>query len=215
MNDFLQYAVSGGPVMWLICAMGIVAAAVFCERSFQLHRERIDSRDFLAGIFNAMRRGNAGEAVALCEETPGPVARLAALAIRRRDEPRDRLAADMEDAERIEIGRMERRLAVLAMVSAAAPVAGLIGTLQGLLSSLLAYRAALPLADQSGIADGLALGIATTIAGLVVSLPAQLGRHVLLVKIDRLALDLRDARAEFLHFIFGDGSAAPAGGAAP
>ena len=214
MNEFLKYAVSGGPVMWLICAMGIVAVAVFCERSFQLHRERIDSRDFLAGIFNAMRRGNAGEAVALCEETPGPVARLAALAIRRRDEPRDR-PADMEDAERIEIGRMERRLAVLAMVSAAAPVAGLIGTLQGLLSSLLAYRAALPLADQSGIADGLALGIATTIAGLVVSLPAQLGRHVLLVKIDRLALDLRDARAEFLHFIFGDGSAAPAGGAAP
>ena len=200
-----EWIVSGGPVMWLICAMGLVALAVFCERSLQLHRERIDARDFLAGIFNALRRGNSGEALALCEETPGPVARMAALAIRRRDEGPDRLAADMEDAERIEIGRMERRLAVLAMISAAAPVAGLAGTLQGLLSSLLAYQAALPLADQAGIADGLALGVATTLAGLVVALPAQLGRHVLLVKIDRLALDLRDARAECLHF-FGGGN---------
>lgn len=193
--------------MWLICAMGLVALVVFCERSLQLHRERIDARDFLAGIFNAFGRGNAGEALALCEETPGPVARLAALAIRRRGEPRERLAADMEDAERLEIARMERRLAVLAMISAAAPLAGLVGTLQGLLSSLVAFRAALPLADQAGIADGLAIGIATTVAGLVVAIPAQLGRHVLLVKIDRLAIDIKDARAECIHF-FGEGGGA-------
>ena len=201
-----EFFASGRPVMWLICAMGLVALVVFLERALQLHRERIDSRDFLAGIFNAMRRGNDGEAVALCEETPGPVARLSALAIRRRDEPRERLEADMEDAERIEIGRMERRLAVLAMISAAAPVAGLVGTLHGLLVSLAAYRAALPMADEAGMIEGLEIGLVTTIAGLVVSLPAQLGRHVLLVKIDRLALDLRDARAEVLHFLSGRGA---------
>lgn len=186
--------------MWLICAMGAVACCVFCERAFQLHRERIDGRDFLSGIFTALRRGNADEAVAICEETPGPVARIVALAIRRSDEPLERLEKDLEEAEKSEIARMERRLAVLAMVSSSAPLAGLAGTLQGLLQSLLAFRAALPLADQAGIAGGLALGLATTIAGIVVAIPAQLGRHVLLVKIDRLAIDVRDAKSECIHF---------------
>ena len=201
-----QYLIDGGPVMWLICAMGAVACSVVCERAFQLHRERIDARDFLSGIFTALRRGNAGEAVAICEETPGPVARLVALAIRRRDEPLPRLEKDLDEAEKAEIARMERRLAVLAMVSSAAPLAGLAGTLQGVLQALLAYRAALPVADQSGIAGGLALGLATTIAGLAVAIPAQLGRHVLLVKIDRLAIDIREAKSECLHFLGGFGN---------
>lgn len=198
-----EYLISGGPVMWLICAMGAVSCAVFCERALQLHRERIDSRDFLSGIFNSLRRGNSGEALALCEETPGPVARIVALAIRRRDESLEKLESDMSEAESAETARMERRLAILAMVSSSAPLAGLTGTLQGVFQSLLAYRDALPLADQSGIADGLALGLATTIAGLVVAIPAQLGRHVLLVKIDRLAMDIREAKSECLHF-FGE-----------
>ena len=88
MPEFLR---SGGPVLWLILALGAAALVVFLERSLQLHRDRIDSTDFLQGIFNALRRGNDREALALCEETPGPVARLASIAIRRRSAPRERL----------------------------------------------------------------------------------------------------------------------------
>ena len=80
----LEFLRSGGPVLWLVLALGAIALVVFLERSLQLHRDRIDSTDFLQGIFNALRRGNDQEALALCEETPGPVARLAGVAIRRR-----------------------------------------------------------------------------------------------------------------------------------
>ena len=198
MIEFLR---SGGPVLWIVLALGAAALAVFLERSLQLHRDRIDETDFLQGIFNAMRRGNVQEAVALCEETPGPVARLTSIAIRRREAPRERLLQELEQAGAAEISRMERRLAFLSLIAQAAPLLGLLGTVLGILRSLLAWRAALPLADAAGIADGLVSGALTTAAGLAVALPCYLGFNVLVVKIDRLVLDMRDAVSECVWFI--------------
>ena len=61
----LEFLRSGGPVLWLILALGAIALVVFLERSLQLHRDRIDSTDFLQGIFNALGRGNDREARSL------------------------------------------------------------------------------------------------------------------------------------------------------
>ena len=198
MPEFLR---SGGPVLWLILALGAAALVVFLERSLQLHRDRIDSTDFLQGIFNALRRGNDREALALCEETPGPVARLASIAIRRRAEPRERLLRELDQAGSAEIARLERRLAFLSLIAQAAPLLGLLGTALGILRSLLAWRAALPLAGSAGIADGLVAAALTTAAGLAVALPCYLGFNVLVVKIDRLVLDMRDAVSECVWFL--------------
>ena len=197
----LEFLRSGGPVLWLILALGAIALVVFLERSLQLHRDRIDSTDFLQGIFNALRRGNAQEALALCEETPGPVARLAGVAIRRRGAPRERLLQELDQAGTAEVARMERRLAFLSLIAQAAPLLGLLGTALGILRSLLAWRAALPLADSAGIADGLVAAALTTAAGLAVALPCYLGFNVLVVKIDRLVLDMRDAASECVWFL--------------
>ena len=198
MPEFLR---SGGPVLWLILALGAAALVVFLERSLQLHRDRIDSTDFLLGIFNALRRGNDQEALALCEETPGPVARLASIAIRRRAEPRERLLLELDQAGSAEVARLERRLAFLSLIAQSAPVLGLLGTVLGILRSLLAWRAALPLAASAGIADGLVAAAVTTAAGLAVALPCYLGFNVLVVKIDRLVLDMRDAASECVWFL--------------
>lgn len=198
MPEFLR---SGGPVLWLILALGAAALVVFLERSLQLHRDRIDSTDFLQGIFNALRRGNDQEALALCEETPGPVARLASIAIRRRAEPRERLLLELDQAGSAEVARLERRLAFLSLIAQSAPVLGLLGTVLGILRSLLAWRAALPLAASAGIADGLVAAAVTTAAGLAVALPCYLGLNVLVVKIDRLVLDMRDAASECVWFL--------------
>ena len=198
MSEYLQ---SGGPVPWLILALGAIALAVFLERSLQLHRDRIDSTDFLQGIFNALRRGTAQEALALCEETPGPVARLASIAIRRRDAPRERLLQELDQAGAAEIARLERRLAFLSLVAQSSPLLGLLGTVLGILHSLFAWRAALPLAADAGIADGLVEAALTTAFGLAVALPCYLGFNVLVVKIDRLVLDMRDAVSECVWFL--------------
>ena len=197
MHDFL---VLGGPVLWIILALGAVALCVFLERSLQLHRERIDATDFLHGVFNSLRRGNETEALAICDETPGPVARLASLAIRRRGAPRPVLEREIADAAAAEIARMERRLSLLPLAAQTAPLLGLLGTVLGILRALLFVRGRIPLVLTADVADGLVLGAVTTAAGLVVAIPCHAGFDVLAVKIERLALDMRDASSELLNF---------------
>ena len=197
MHEFLTL---GGPILWIVLALGAVALGVFLERSLQLHRDRVDATDFLQGIFNALRRGNAAEAAAICDETPGPVARLASLAIRRRASPRDRLERELADAGAAEIARMERRLSLLPLVARTAPLLGLLGTVLGILRALLALRDRIPLVLTADVADGLLLGAVTTAAGLVVAIPCHVGFDVLAVKIERLVLDMREASSELLEF---------------
>ena len=72
-------------MMLLILAASATAIAVFLERAFHYHREQINSTEFLNGVRNVLKRDNVVEAVAICDATPGPVARLVKLAILNRD----------------------------------------------------------------------------------------------------------------------------------
>ena len=42
----------GGPVMWLLVLLGLVAVVIFVERALFLHRGQIRSTEFLDGIKN-------------------------------------------------------------------------------------------------------------------------------------------------------------------
>lgn len=191
----------GGPVLLIIVVLGIVAAAVYLERTLQLHRARIDVRDFLNGIFNSLQRGYVTEAVTLCEETPGPVARLTAVAIHHRHDAHANLVLELDQTGRSEIARMERRLSVLALIAQTAPLLGLLGTVLGILKGLIAYRANLPLVETSAVADALIIAATTTAAGLIVAIPAHFGFNLLLVKIDRLVIDMREACSQTIQMV--------------
>ncbi|MGI5869188.1 MAG: MotA/TolQ/ExbB proton channel family protein [Kiritimatiellia bacterium] len=197
MHDMLT---QGGPVLWFILFIGLVALFVFLERALHLHRARIDAKDFLAGIFNIIRRGNITEAIALCEETPGPVARLVSTAIQRRELSRDRMIDELDEAGRAEISRMERRLSLLALVAQITPLAGLLGVVHSILNALIAMNAKAPFVSTADITSGLIPGAITTAAGLLVAIPCFIGFHVLVVNIDRLVLDMRAAASEIVFF---------------
>ena len=197
----LELLIRGGPILWTTLGLGLLAAGIFLERALHLHRARVDDSDLLHGIFNNLRRGNTDEALSICEDTPGPVARIIATAIQHRSAPRPTLIDDLDTAGRAEISRMERRLSVIALVAQVAPMLGLLGTVMGLLKTVLAVRANSPLVQMADIADGLVPALVTTAAGLLIAIPAFAAFNVLVVKIDRLVLDMEHAASEIVQFL--------------
>ena len=82
MIDYMQ---KGGPLMWLLLLLSIVATAVFFERLVYYHRVTLRVGEFLRGLSNLIARGNFAEALHECAGTAGPVARVIHAAIVRHD----------------------------------------------------------------------------------------------------------------------------------
>jgi biopolymer transport protein ExbB len=193
----------GGAVSWCILAGGAGALYVFIERSLSLHRARIRYSDFLNGIFNVLSQGNIKEALALCDETPGPVAYLVKVAILYRDAEKEDLYRTLQDAAAAEISRMERRLVVITTIAQVAPLLGLFGTIIGILQGAMALQAQGPLVQSVNLLDGLLLALATTAIGLGVAIPCYAAFNLLVIKIDRIVLDMERTRYEIVAFLKG------------
>ncbi|MBL7076311.1 MAG: MotA/TolQ/ExbB proton channel family protein [Kiritimatiellae bacterium] len=191
----------GGSVLWIIVVCGLVALVVFIERSLHLHRARIRFEDFLKGIFNILRRRNIEEALAICEETPGPVAYIVRIAILHRSADREEMRTAIQDAGAAEISRLERRLVVVATVAQIAPLLGLLGTVLGLVSCLLGLYTSAPLVQSADIFGGVMRALLTTGAGLMVAIPCYVAFNLLVLKIDRLVLDMEMASSEIVSFL--------------
>jgi biopolymer transport protein ExbB len=191
----------GGPVFIIICLAGLAALAIFLERIVKLRQARIRYEDFLNGVFNILEKGKVREASALCDDSPGPVVRLMRAAILHRDEPGEALRQILDNTGRAEISRMERRLAALSTIMQAAPLLGLLGSLLGILGTVQTMRGELPLVQTLDITDGLVSALVTSIAGLAVAIPSFAMYNILVVRIDRIVLDMEQASGDILAFM--------------
>jgi biopolymer transport protein ExbB len=193
----------GGLIAWIILGCGIVALMLFLERLLSLHRARIKSEDFIAGICNNLQRGNVKEAMAICDDTPGPVAVIVRAAILNRQGDKDSIRTAIENAGRTEISRMERRLSILATVAQVAPIFGLLGTVLGLVKSLQVMKAAAPLVQPADVMGGLMQALVTTAVGLAVAAPCYIAFNFLTGKVEKIVIDMERASSDILAFLTG------------
>ena len=192
---------NGGPVIWLLLACGLFAAMVFFERLFNLHRAQIAADDFLKGVYNILNRDNPVEAATICEEAPGPVARLALAAVLHHDDTLENIGRAIEDAGLEEIPRMERGLGWLATLARITPLIGLLGTVLGLMDVLLAARRAAPLVQSADLTGGLWNALSATALSLVIAILAYAGYNLLVSRVESILLDMERSASALLNFM--------------
>ena len=192
---------NGGPVIWLLLACGLATALVFFERLFNLHRAQIAADDFLKGVYNILNRDNPVEAAAICEEAPGPVARLALAAVLHHDDTLENIGRAIEDAGLEEIPRMERGLGWLATLARITPLIGLLGTVLGLMDMLLAANRAAPLVQSADLTGGLWAALSATALSLVIAILAYAGYNLLVSRVESILLDMERSASALMNFM--------------
>jgi biopolymer transport protein ExbB len=194
----------GGPVMWLLLGLGLVALVIFIERALFLHRSQIRSTEFLGGIKNLLQKQRLMEALTLCEETPGPVAKLVKAGLRHAtdDEPAMRFA--VQEAALAEIPILERRISALAAIAQIAPLFGLLGTLLGMIRTFWLFNQGGNYATPAVLAGGMMEALLTAAAGLAVAIPAHLARHFLSGRVRALVQDMEWSGSELMRFLLRD-----------
>lgn len=191
---------TGGPVFWILMVLAVVALVTFVERMLDLHRARIDWQDFLKGVFNVLESGNVDEALAVCDDAAVPVANVVATAIRHRDAPEEVLREAVSSQGRAEVGRLDRRLATLAIVGQVAPLLGLLGAVIGFIRTVMLVNAAevVSRADLMGCAME---ALTSAALGLAVAIPVAVMYGSLRVRLDRIVVELEAAASQTVAYI--------------
>ena len=199
---------SGGVFAWILLAFGAIALALFADLWLRLRGAGVNVGDLIGGIKNLLSRGGVEEALSQCEETGGPAAAVMRAAVTHRDAPSEALREALEAAGHAEVARMERRLAPLLTLGQAAPLLGLLGALFGLYETLAAANAGAEahLVQAADLTRGAARAIGAAASGLVVALFCHLFYNAIIVRIDRLILDMERVASDMTaHFIAGRG----------
>lgn len=190
----------GGIVSWILLLLAIVSVVVYFERLVELRRAQIDYQDFLKGIVNILSAGNDEEALAICEDTGAPVANVVATAIRHASGSARVLRDAVDSQGRAEIGRLDRRLASLAIIAQTAPLLGLLGTVIGFIKTVLVANAQ-DVVARADLFTGAMEALVAAAMGLAVAIPVSVMYGSLRVRLDRTVVELEAAASQIVGFI--------------
>ena len=187
--DYFQdnFILQGGPVMYPLLFVSLLGFVLFIERSLYLHKGQIGTQDFLSGIKNLVRKKRLVEALTLCEDTPGPMARIVKSALLNYGASRETIRAAIQSAAIVEIPTLERRIGTIAALARVAPLLGFLGTLIAALQALDSLES---FNGDSGLLSRLlAEALITSASGLAISVMAILAHHFLSGRVRALVHD--------------------------
>ena len=192
-------------VFLILIALAITAVVMFLGRFIELRRFLIDWQDFLKGVTNVLESGNEDEAIAICEDTPVPVANVVATAIRHRKGTALALREAVEARGRAEVSRLDRRLAALSIISHIAPLLGLLGTMIGFVDTVMIVDGG-EIVLRSQLVTSAVSAIRCAIMGLVVAIPVSVMYGMLRLRTERLIVELDAAATEIVGYILTKGA---------
>jgi len=188
-------------ILVLIFMCSLVGLFIIVERLLHLHRAKINVPEFLRGLTNILKRGRVEEAVAICDETPGPVAHVVRAAILRCDQDEPALRQAIQEVSLSEVPRLEKNVKILGTVAHVAPLLGFLGTVMGMIGMFVVMRTEGFLATSADLAENVLYALLTTAAGLVVAIPAYTFYNIIVVKVEALLLDMDKAASEMIYFL--------------
>ncbi len=192
----------GGPMVWVLLLISAVSATVFLERLLNYRRIQINTTEFIAGIrANLKNNYNVVELVAICDATPGPVARMTKAAILNRELSREALRELLNDNKRVEVARLEKRLNMLGTIAQIAPLLGLLGTVLGFMRIFEGVKLEGNWVLAKTLAGGVWEGLVCMALGLAIAIPCYIAFNYLVGRKNDLGADIDRISSEILSII--------------
>lgn len=196
---FLELMKKGGPVMWIILICSLLALFIFLLKVFQFHRDEIGVRELLRGLFNVLKRDGIVEALTLCDNTPGPVARILGAGILAHQRGDEDIRRAIDEAALEELPKLERHIRMFGTLCYIMPLLGLLGTVLGMLGTFESIGAVGNFTTEA-IGKPIWQALLTTAAGLTITIPCHVGYNYLVARVESMILDMEKAALELTGF---------------
>jgi biopolymer transport protein ExbB len=180
----------GGVFMYPIYVFSFIVVLFGIERMFGMRRQKIIPQGLVDG-FGALANNQQGfdprKAYRLCQQFPSTASNVIKSMLVKIGRPHSELEHDVAQANEREAAKLYKNVRPLNLAATAAPLLGLIGTVQGM---IMAFYVTAHLPDGANkaqkLAEGVYVALITTFAGLCVAIPAVVLSHYLEGKIQAL-----------------------------
>ena len=197
----VEYFVNGGPFMWPILITLLFGVAISSERLYSLLMSSIDEQKFFKEISEKIKGKNLEEAVQLCNNTQGPVARVFHAGLTRRHHGISAVEKAIENSGPMEMAFLEKNMIWLNAVVTIAPMIGFTGTVVGMISAFDAIKAANDI-SPAVVAGGISQALLTTAFGLIVAMIIQVFQNFFVSRIDKLVLDMEEQSVRLIDHLY-------------
>ena len=189
-NVVIDYFLKGGPIMYPILIVAVVAVCVVGERTFWWLRLNLRrDPETLEKVLAAMENGDFKAAAALAKDSEDPVVRMVWHGLNHYQH--SSLQGALQVAAGIELQKAGRFLTVMDTLVTLAPLLGLLGTVTGLMGSFRAIGGE-ELAVQK-ITGGIGEALIATMCGLAIAIISLIPFNFFTSKTSRLQFEMETA----------------------
>ena len=208
----LEHIIDGGTIMVPLVLLSILAFAVIIDRMRAFKVAEQDVESLKREVTDHLYSGNVDDSIKACESSSGPVAAVMMVGLQKfrkllnlkkpMNEIETSVNKAMGDYAPHVVETLEKRMNLLTMIAAVAPLLGMTGTVTGMISSFDSMASAGM--DAAAVSGGISEALVTTAAGLIVAIPAVVAYNIFVKKVDRIVLDIEESATEIVDVIAHD-----------
>ena len=196
-----ELAKQGGWIMIVLAVFSIIAVYIFTERFITINKASKKDDNFMNNIRNYMIEGKLDEAKDLCRQTDTSISRMIEKGISRIGKPLNDIQTAIENVGNLEVSKLEKGVALLGMISGAAPMLGFLGTVTGMIRAFYDMSMAGNNIDIELLSAGIYEAMVTTVGGLFVGILSYIFYNLIVSKIDKVVNILESKSIEFMDVL--------------
>ena len=183
---------AGGPLVWPILGVGVLALLLLIERLFFLQKVRFNTDGLMGRVTGYLNEGKLDRARTSALAKKGrPVANVILSGLQLLGRSAQTIETGLSEAMLRELPRLERSLTVLKVLAAVAPLLGLLGTVTGMIGTFRVITVH-GSGDPRLMAGGISEALITTQLGLAVAIPIMVCAALLGRRAQKLAGDMEE-----------------------
>lgn len=190
-KSFLMWMIeASGLFGLLILLLSFMMVALVMMNVLQVRRDNFVPQAFIESFEQRLNARDFQGAYEAARADDSLVARVLAAGLAKINLGYDKAVEGMQEVGDDENMALDHRLSYLALISAIAPMLGLMGTVSGMITSFREIATSPTTPKPSELADGISTALFTTLEGLFVAIPAMVAYAILRNRIARFVLEV-------------------------
>lgn len=193
-SRLLEFMQIGGPVVWILTLLSIIALTIILLKLWQFMVSRPETSGHFSDVIRYWRYGDVEKALQQLQDKR-PVDELVALSINGLNSAHtdpELLKEELDRVASLRLNQLRAYLRPLEVIASLSPLLGLLGTVLGMIVAFQQMEAAGNQVDPSVLSGGIWQALLTTAVGLAVAIPAVMAHNWMERKVERVAALMND-----------------------